>query len=262
MPDILAAVDETAATTVLHAAEAAVGTQSATAGSASFGPVEVSWNPSASFAGGTVTLTAPDTVEIDNLNINYSLGLSIGIDLSFLDFCLPQLCLPTPFGNFCTPKICFDPSPISLSVPFSGTAVLSADFGLSTHLTGGSWFVDVVIQGVPQLDLGTAATALLLAAGTAISAALAAVPFIGPVLSIAAAAITAAFGLAEVTGLLGPIVSLFVSGMTFSLYHHSQVFEVLPASGPVDPAVDVTITALNAVVQSTDKNELVLSADI
>jgi hypothetical protein len=262
MPDILAAVDETAATTVLHAAEAALGTTQATPGSTSFGPVEVSWTASASFTGGTVTLAAPDTVEIDNLQINYSVSLGVGVDLSFLDFCLPQVCLSTPFGTFCTPKICFTFSPIGVTVPYSSSAVLSGSFGLTTHLTAGSWFVDVVIQNVKKLDLGTAATALLITVGAAISAALAAVPFIGPVLSIAAAAITAAFGLAQVTGLLGPMVSLFVSGLTFSVFHHAQVFQVLPASGALDPEVDVTLTGLMAVIQATDKNELVLSADI
>jgi len=262
MPDIVAAVDETAATIVLHAAEAAAGTVSATPGNTSFGPVEVSWTASASFTGGTVTLAPPGTVEIDNLQVNYSVSLGVGVDLSFLDFCLPQVCLATPFGTFCTPKICINFSPVGVTVPFSSSAVLSGGFGIAVHLTAGTWFVDVVIQDVTKLDLGAAATALLTAVGLAISAALATVPFIGPLLAIAAAAITAAFGLAQVTGLLGPIVSQFVSGLRFSVYRHAQVFQVLPASGAFDPEVDVTVTALAAVVQATDKNELVLSADI
>ena len=261
MADITAAVDETAATTLLHAAETAVGTLSKT-GSGSLGPLGASWSAAASFTGGTVSLAAPDTVAIDDLEIDYSLSLSLSIDLSFLDFCLPQVCIPTPWGDICTPKICINFPTIGATVPFSSSATLSADFGIVVHLTSGTWFVDVVIQDVRKLDLGAAATALLTAMGVAISAAVAAVPFIGPVLSIAVAILTAAFGLAQVSGLLGQMVSLFVSGLTFNVYQQPQNFPVLPASGPFDPAVNVTLAAVTAGVQATDKNELVLSADI
>lgn len=259
--DITAAIDETAATVVLHAAESALGTLHNN-GNGSLGPFVAGWDASASLNGGTVALAAPDTVAVDGIEIDYSLQVSVGIDLSFLDFCLPQICIPTPFGDICTPTICITFPTISVTVPFSSSATLSADFGLDVHLTGGDWFVDVVIQSVTDLELGAAATLLLTAIGAAISAALLAVPFIGPILSIAAAIITAAFGLAEVTGLLGPIVSLFVSGLRFTVYQQPQTFPMLPASGPYDPAVTVTLAAVAAGVQSTDKNELVLSVDI
>jgi hypothetical protein len=261
MADITAAVDETAASTLLHAAEAALGTRS-TSGSGSLGPLGAGYTASASFTGGTVTLAAPDTVAIDNLQVNYSLSLSLSIDLSFLDFCLPQVCIPTPFGDLCTPTICINFPTIGVTVPFSSSATLSADFGIVVHLTSGTWFVDVVTQDVRKLDLGAAATALLVAIGAAISAAVAAVPFIGLLAAIAVAIVIAAFGLAEVTGLLGQIISPFVSGLTFNVYKQPQNFQVLPASGPFDPAVNVTLTAVAAGVQATDKNELVLSVDI
>ncbi len=259
--DITAAVDETAANTLLHAAEAAIGTVSKS-GSGSLGPLGAGWSAAASFTGGTVSLAAPDTVSIDNLEIDYSLSLSLSIDLSFLDFCLPQVCIGTPWGDICTPKICIDFPTIGVTIPFSSSATLSADFGINVHLTSGTWFVDVVIQSVRKLDLGAAATLLLSAIGAAVSAALLGIPFIGPFLAIAVAIITAAFGVAEVTGLLGQILSLFVSGLTFNVYKHAQLFPVLPASGPFDPAVDVTLAAVTADVQATDKNELVLSVDI
>lgn len=261
MADIIAAVDETAANKLLHAAEAALGTRS-TSGSGSLGPLTAGYTASVSLTGGTVSLAAPDTVAIDNITVNYSLSLSLGIDLSFLNFCLPQVCIPTPFGDICTPKICITFPTIGVTIPFSSSAVLSADFGINVHLTSGTWFVDVVVQDVRKLDLGTAATALLVAIGAAIAAAVAAVPFIGPLLALAVGIITAAFGLAEVTGLLGQIISPFVSGLTLTVYQQPQNFQVLPASGPFDPAVNVTLVAVSAGVQATDKNELVLSVDI
>jgi hypothetical protein len=259
--EIIAAVDEIAANVLLHAAEAAIGTLS-DSGSGSLGPLGAGWSASASFAGGMVSLAAPDTVSIDDLEVDYSLSLTLSLDLSFLDFCLPQICIPTPWGDICTPKICINFPTLSVTVPFSSSATLSADFGIVVHLTSGTWFVDVVIQNVRKLDLGLAATALLTAIGGAIAAAVALVPFIGPFLSVAVAILTAAFGIAEVTGLLGQIVSLFVSGLTLNVYQQPQVFQVLPVSGPFDPAVDVTLAAVTAGVQSTDKNELVLAVDI
>ena len=135
--DIIAAEDETAANTLLHAAEAAIGTVSRS-GSGSPGLFGAGWNATASFAGGTVSLAAPDTVSIDNLEIDYSLSLTLSLDLSFLDFCLLQVCIPTPFGDLCTPTFCIDFPPISATVPFSSSATLSADFGIDVHLTTGT----------------------------------------------------------------------------------------------------------------------------
>jgi len=259
--DIIAAIDQTAANTVLHAAESALGTLSKT-GTGSLGPFIAGWKASASFTGGSVALEAPDTVSIDHLRVNYSLNLKLGIDLSFLDFCIPQVCIWTPWGTLCTPTICVTFPTISVTVPFSTSLDLSANFGILVKLTGGTWIVDVVIQSVPTLDLGAAATLLLTAIGAAISLALLAVPFIGPFLSIAAAVITAAFGIAEVTGLLGSILTLFVSGLTFKVWTHAQTFQVLPASPPFTPAVHVLVTSVTAGVRATTKNELVLSVDI
>jgi hypothetical protein len=259
--DLTAAVDEFAANVLLHAAESALGTLSKN-GTGSLGPLFADWSASASLVGGTASLSAPDTIGITDLEIDYNLALTIGIDLSFLDFCLPQICIPTPFGDICTPTFCIDFPTIAATVPFSSSATLSADFGLDVHLTAGDWFVDVVIQSVPDVDLGTAATLLLTAIGAAVSLALLAVPFIGPILSVAAAVITGAFGIAEVTGLLGPIISLFVDGLRFTVYQQPQHFEVLPAGGPFDPAIFVTLASVNAAIQASDKQELVLTVDI
>jgi hypothetical protein len=259
--DIVAAVDETALNMLLHTAESALGTQS-DSGNGSLGPLVADWDASASLSGGTVALSAPDTVAIDDIHLNYGLSLSVGIDLSFLDFCIPRVCIPTPFGKLCTPKICIDFPTISVPVSFSSSATISADFGIDVHLTAGDWFVDIVIQSVPTIDLGLAATLLLTAIGAAISEALAAVPLIGPLVSAATAAVTALFGLAEVTGLLGKIVSIFVSGLTFNVYHQPQHLQVIPATPPLEPAVFFFLANVTAGVQSTTKNELVLSVDL
>ena len=69
-------------------------------------------------------------------------------------------------------------------------------------------------------------------------------------------------GIAGVTGLLGDIITPFISGLTFTVYSQPKLFPALPASGPLNPEVDVTITSLGAAVQASDKNELVITASI
>jgi hypothetical protein len=121
----------------------------------------------------------------------------------------------------------------------------------------------VEVLGVPNLQFGATSAALLVAIGLAATPVLLAVPFIGPFLAIAVNAILAVIAIAGVTGFLGPIITPFVSGLKIPVYDQPQLFQVLPAEGPVDPKVDVTIDAIGAVVaHNGTEDELVLTADI
>lgn len=258
MSDIIAAADQTAATTLLHDAETALGTISKS-GSGSFGPFGASYSASVTFSGGTINLNPPNVIEIANGNLHYSVSLTFSLDLnSFLPhFCLPQVCV---FG-ICTPKICISWPTITVPFSFSDNVNLTADFTLDAHLSGANWLIDVVIVGIPTLQFGAATAGILAALGAALSLALLPIPFIGPFLAGAVAVIVAAVGIAGLTGFLGTIITPFVSGLRFNIYKQPQVFPVLPAGGPIDPEVDIKITALGATVQATDKNELVIAGD-
>jgi hypothetical protein len=263
MPDIIAAADETAATNLIHAAETTLGTLSKS-GSGSLGPFNTSWNASASFSGGMIDLIAPNVVRITNGQFNYALGFSFSFDLSNIlpDFCLPQVCIPIPFdGKLCTPKICINWPTITIPISHSGAINFTADFSLNAHLSGSDWLIDIVVVGIPFLQIGPAAAAILAAIGAAASLILLAVPFIGPFLAAAVAGITAFIGIAGVTGLLGPILTPFVSGLTFNVYKQPKLFQVLPPALP-DPAVNVNLDAITAVVTSSNEDELVISVDI
>jgi hypothetical protein len=263
MPDIIAAADETAATNLIHAAETTLGTLSKS-GSGSLGPFNTSWNASASFSGGMIDLIAPNVVRITNCQFNYALGFSFSFDLSNIlpDFCLPQVCIPIPFdGKLCTPKICINWPTITIPISHSGAINFTADFSLNAHLSGSDWLIDVVVVGIPFLQIGPAAAAILAAIGAAASLILLAVPFIGPFLAAAVAGITAFIGIAGVTGLLGPILTPFVSGLTFNVYKQPKLFQVLPPALP-DPAVNVNLDTITAVVASSNEDELVISVDI
>ncbi|MBI2305048.1 MAG: hypothetical protein HYU86_09945 [Chloroflexi bacterium] len=264
MADIIVAADEVAATKLVHDAETALGTVSKS-GSGSLGPFTASWNASAYLANGTIDLISPNVIRVADCELHYTLGFTFSFDLSSIlpDFCLPQVCIWIPFvGTVCTPEVCIDWPTISIPVSYSDMVKFTADFSLNVYLSGGNWLVDIVIVGIPSLTISLAAAAILVAIGTAASLVLLAVPFIGPFLAGAVIAITAAIGIAGITGLLGPILSLFVSGLTFNIYKQPKVFEVLPAALPLDPAVKVTLDSVTAAVVASDEDELVLTADI
>ena len=218
MHDIVVAADETAANDLVQAAIASfpIPPQS---GSGSLGPFGASWSASANVAVGAVDLRAPNIIRLANSTLNYSLGLTLSFDLNTIlpELCLPQVCIPIPFiGDVCTPRICIDWPTISIPLSHSGPVNFTADFALNPHLKGSDWLVDVIVVGVPFLQLGPAAVAILAAIGTAVSLALLAVPFIGLLLAGAVAVITAAIGIAALTGLLGAILTPFISGLTFT----------------------------------------------
>jgi len=264
MAEIIAAVDETAANSLIDTAIALIPPQSAS-GSDSLGPFVASYAVTATLVNGDIDLIPPDIVRVVDLRVNWSLNLSFGIDLSTIlpDFCLPQVCIDIPcVGRVCTPRICIDWPTISVPVSFSDFIKATGDFRLDISLSGGVWTVQAVIVGVPNLQFG-ATTALLLAAiGAAVTPILLAIPFIGIFLAIAVDTILALIGIAGVTGLLGPILTPFVSGLKIPVYKQPQLFEVLPVEGPVDPAVHITIDAITASVTNSGEDELVLTADI
>ena len=264
MPDIIAAIDEVAATTLIHDAEATLGTLSKT-GSGSLGPFTASWGASASLQHGAIDLIAPNVVRVTDCELHYSVNFSFAFDLSSIipDFCLPRICIPTPWGDICTPRICIDWPTITIPLSYSDVVRFTADFSLDVHMVGTDWLIDVVIVGVPALDLSAASAAILAGLGLAAAAILAPIPFIGPVLAIAVAGITSLIAIAGVTGFLGPILSLFVAGLRFNVYRQPRHFEVLPSGGPVDPAVFINLDAIGALIDgSGGEDELVISVDI
>lgn len=264
MPDILVAADEVAATELLHDAETTLGIISRS-GSGSLGPFTATWSANASLAGGTVDLISPNVIRITDCELHYDLHFSFSFDLNTIlpSFCLPRICISIPFiGRVCTPRICISWPTITIPLNFADVVRFTADFTLNVHLDGPNWLVDVVIVGIPSLQISPAAAAILAALGLAAAAVLVLIPFIGPLLAGAVILITAAIGIAGVTGFLGPILSLFVSGLTFNIYTQPRIFNVLPASLPLDPAVNINLDLITASVSSTDEDELILTADI
>lgn len=264
MSDILAVADENAATKMVQIGQTILGTVG-DSGSGNLGPFNANWSASVSFSGGAVALREPDIIRIENCSLNYSLNFNFSFDISDIipDFCLPRICIRIPFiGRVCTPRICIDWPTVNIPVSHSSSVLFSSDFRLLSRLDSGEWLIDIEIVGIPLLQLSPAAVAILSAIGIAAAAVLSVVPFIGPFLAIAALAITAAIGIAGITGLLGPILTPFVSGLTFNLHHFNQQFEILAFASAIDPQVAISVDTLSARVQSSDEDELLLEADI
>jgi hypothetical protein len=263
MPDMIAAIDESGANVVVPRAISSLALPPQS-GSGSVGPFGASWSATGMLSGGMVDLIPPppDVIRLTGLRLDYTLGLTLTVDLSFLNFCLPRVCVPTPFGRICTPRICITFPTISFPVSFSSFVNFDVDFRLNVHLTGTTWFIDAVVIGVPVLQLSPAAALLLTAIGVAAGLALVGIPFIGPLLAGAVIAITAGIGIAGLLGLLGPLITPFVSGLTFTIAHVDQLFEVIPAALP-DPAVAVVIDNIAAMLDgSGGEDELVVNVDI
>ena len=265
MAEIIAALDEAGANTLLDAAISSLPPQS-DSGSSSLGPFFASYSITAALSHGDVDLIPPDIIRLVNLQVDWHLHLDFGIDLNSIlpHFCLPQVCVHIPcVGTVCTPKICLDWPTIHVPVSFSDFVNATGDFRLVITLVGGVWKVEAEIVGIPNLQFG-ATTALLLAAiGAAATPFLLAVPFIGPFLAIALDAILLAIGIAGLTGFLGPILTPFVSGLRIPIYKEPQVFQVLPAESPVDPKVTITLDLITAMVaHNGTEDELVLTADV
>ena len=266
MPEIIAAIDEAAATTIFTTLAAGLPPQSSS-GSSSFGPFTAAYSATATLSSpGTVDLIPPGTIRVADLRMDWQLHLSLSLDIGdFLpDIHIPQVCVHIPcVGDVCTPKIDIVWPTVTVPIDLSDYVKTTVDLGIAVTLVAGTWKVEGVVQGEPNLQFGLTTAAMLAVVGAAVAAAVAWVPLIGPFIAVLAAAVVAAIGVAGLTGLLGPILTPFISGTRFPVYAQPQVFTVLPAAGPNDPAVTITLDTIAAEVQhNPPEDELVLSADI
>jgi hypothetical protein len=268
MADIEAVVDERGANIVMHHAEAALGVVHKS-GSGSLGPFPTSWSANAFFTDGRVDLIPPNVIRLERFNMHYDVHFTLTINLNNV---LPPITIYFPCITIKifkkTIKICPPPLHINLptvTVPVGHADVIevTSDFTIQTHLdVSNFWHIEAVIVGVPFLQLGVGTAAIMTALGLAVSAVLAPLPFIGPLLAGAVALITATIGIAGITGFLGPILSPFVTGLTFPIDIQPRIFTVLQASSALNPAVRISLDELAASVVGSDEDELLIQAYI
>lgn len=266
MADITVAADEVAATELLHDAEVTLGQISRSGGPNSLGPFSANWNASAFFAGGRVDLTPPNLIGLAECEMHYNLHFNFSLNLN--NVAPPFYLQPPPITigwgkwkiTITFPKVHIPWPTINIPVGHSGVVMFTADFKFRVYLLAGYWHIDAEINSVPNLQIDLAASGILAAIGVAAFAVLSPIPFIGPFLGGAVATITSTIALAGIKGFLGPILTLFLSGLTFPLYKQPRIFTVLPP-GPdpfMDPEVKIRLDEVRASVNRTDEDELVI----
>jgi hypothetical protein len=272
MPDITAAMDEHAATQVIGAAQASLGTLTNN-GSSTFGPFTASFGASGTFSGAVVHLYPPNVVQIAGCSLNYTVAFNLSFDLSNI---IPNLYIPgwswsftIKLGKFWQKTITISIPPwsynwptVTIPVSFSDTVQFAANYKLVTQYIPPRWHVDAVILAVPQLQTTPAASALLILIGAATAPALIGIPFIGPFLAGAVLGITNTVGIAGAANFLGVMITPLVAGTRFPIYDQPEPFPLLPATGPIDPTVFIHINSINAAVVHSGEPELVLSINV
>jgi hypothetical protein len=268
MADIEAVVDERGANIVMNHAQAALGVIHKN-GSGHLGPFPTTWNANAFFTGGQVDLIPPNVIRLVDFEMHYSVHFAVMINLNQI---LPPIALYFPcitikiFGKkikICPPPVPINWPTVTIPVGHSDMIKVTSDFTVQTHLDNANyWHIEAVIVGVPFLQLGVGTSAILTALGLAASAVLAPLPFVGPFLAGAVAVIMATIGIAGVTGFLGPILSLFVTGLRFPISVQPKNFQVLPATSSIDPKIEIGVDALVSSVIGTNEDELWVGAYI
>jgi hypothetical protein len=264
MPEIIAALDEGGANKLLDTALGVLPPQSKS-GSGSLGPFTASYSVTATLVNGDVDLIVPDIIRIKDLQLNWNIHLDFKIDFAdFMpDICIPQVCVKIPcVGRVCTPAFCIPWPTIPVSIPFGDYVKADADFRLDVTLSGGVWKVEAEVLGIPDLRFGPKTALLLGVIGATVTPLLLVIPIIGPFAALGVNAALLAIGIAGVTGLLGPILTPFITGLKIPIYKQPQMFRVLPAASAVDPEVRIRIDTLGAAVAGSNEDELVLTADV
>ena len=240
--------------------------------SGSWGSFTVGYNVNVAFSGGPTTsveLIDPDLLRLHNVNVTGSVGASFSFDIGKIlpTICIPpvRVCVNIPLvGRVCTPQVCITWPKLSVPVTLPFALAVSADFHVEVRDAGPKWQIAArIVTPSVFIDLTPMASVIISAIQADVQATLGAIPGIGGLL----ASLIGALGVVLTPILLAIslfvkavilLVSLFDPTIPVPLIKIPKQHKVLPAGGPSDPEVDLTITALNAGVHD---HELVATAD-
>lgn len=232
-------------------------------GSGSWGPFTVAYSVSVGVSGGTIELidVPIQVIRLHDVLVSGSVAVSFDFNLGNIlpQICIPpvQVCVDIPFiGTVCTPQFCV-PWPhvhVPITLPFA--VQLSADFNLAVANGGSTW--DVVLQVFPLsivIDLSPMIDLVINAIKQAVHDALDPIPLIG---SLIADLINTVIGALQsvldtifqaIDALIHEVILLldvFSPTIPFKLISFNKVQIFLPAGGPGDGEVDVTLASLAA----------------
>jgi hypothetical protein len=217
---------------------------------------------------GSLDLIPPNIVQFVKWKVHYDLEAVLTIDLNRIlpEFCLPQVCVDLPFlGEVCTPRVCVSWPTISFPVSASSPgAEFTAKFEINVRReVDGRWAIDLVFKDLQQFELNGDAKILIAAILFVLHIALAAVPFIGPLLAFAIDLIAATLGIAIVARRLDLLIRPILRGRRFTIYRQPRTLQLLAENPPLDPAVTVQLTDLGADVHVSGATKLLrLAAEV
>ncbi len=233
--------------------------------SGSWGPFVAGYSLNLNVSGGSITLVdLGQQIRLDSVVVSGIINLSVGINLGAI---LPSICIPptracvTLFGHqICTPQVCI--SWPTISVPLTPILVppigLSVNFQVSAQQDGSNW--DVILKVFPfsiLVDLTPSVNTIIDAVESAVRNTLGQIPLIGNliddlvdgVLNALRAVIDAI--LAAIEDLLKQLIiliDLFSPTVPFRIAQIAATQKVLPAGGPGDAEVDLTISAVTPTI--------------
>jgi hypothetical protein len=227
-----------------------------------WGPFTVGYSVSVGASGGTIELVdAPiQLIRLHDVLVSGSVGVRFDFNLGNIlrEICIPpvQVCVPTPFGTVCTPQFCV-PWPhvhVPITLPFA--VQFSADFNFTVADGGSTW--DIVLQVFPLsivIDPSPMVDLVIDAIKKKVHDALDPIPLIGPLIAdLINTVIGALQGVLDaifqaIDALIHEVILLldvFSPTIPFKLISFNKVQVFLPAGGPGDGEVDVTLASLAA----------------
>lgn len=244
--------------------------------SGSWGPFTVGYSVSVGASGGTIELVdnPVQVIRLHDVLVSGTVGAYFDFDLGNLlpHICIPpvRVCVHIPWvGTFCTPQYCptWPSVHVPITLPFA--VKLSTDFNLVVADGGSTW--DIVLDVFPLsivIDLSPMVDVVLDAIKQAVHDKLDPIPLIG---SLIADLINTVIGALQsvldtifqaIDNLIHEVIlmlDVFSPTIPFKLMSFNKVQVFLPAGGPGDGEVDVTLAALAAHI---DDHELISEAVI
>jgi hypothetical protein len=244
--------------------------------SGTWGPFTVGYSVSVGASGGTVELvdSPVEVIRLHDILISGSVGVSFDFNLGNI---LPQICIPPvrvcvriPFlGRVCTPQFCVPWPHVHLAPTLPLAFKFSADFNVTAEDGGTTW--DIVLHVFPLsivFDPSPMADLLINAIKQKVHDVLDSIPLIG---SLIADLINTVIGTLQsvlnaifdaIDALIHEVIlmiDVFSPTIPFKLISFNKTQAFLPAGGPGDGEVDVTLTLLKAHIAD---HELISEAEI
>jgi hypothetical protein len=229
--------------------------------SGTWGPFTVGYSVSIAASGGTIELVdnPVEVIRLHDLDIKGSVGVSFDFDLANI---LPQVCIPPVqvcvnlpiIGTVCTPQFCVPWPHIHVAPTLPLALKFSADFDVTVQDGGSTWDIVLLVHPLSiVIDPGPMADLIINAIKQEVHNQLDQIPVIGNILADLIDTVIGALQsvldaiVQAIDALIHEVILLldvFSPTVPFKLFSFNKVQTFLPASGPGDGAVDVTLAQL------------------